>query len=85
MSLMVKSKIERLKSVFQEHELSLEEQNDQAKILLSDKDMLKRWEDDQLPHWELICGLTLLCGMISHRREEILNQISKKTSCNPPI
>lgn len=72
---MVKYKIEGLKSVFEENKLSIKEQ---AKILLSNKEMLKKWEDKQLPHWGLIYGLTLLCAIISHRREDILSQIEKK-------
>ena len=85
MTLMVKYKIEGLKSVFRENNLTIEEQKEQAEILLSDKDMLKKWEDEQLPHWELIYGLTLLCGIISHRRAEIITYIAKKSTNNPPI
>jgi len=44
--------------------------------------MLKEWEDNQLPHWELILGLSLLCGMISHSRDEILKKIGDKNTWN---
>lgn len=85
MTLMVNYKIEGLKSVFQENNLTIEQQKEQAEMLLSNKEMIKKWEDEQLPHWELIFGLTILCGIISHRREQILAQIAKKKSNTPPI
>lgn len=68
-------KMEAMKLVFDEHNLNAEEKAAQAKKLLEDKEMLKDWEENQLPHWELIIGLRLLCGMISYDRELILKKI----------
>lgn len=73
--MMVGMKLETLKLVFEEHNLNAEEKAEQAKKLLENKEMLKDWEENQLPHWELIIGLSLLCGMISHGREQILQKI----------
>jgi DNA-binding MltR family transcriptional regulator len=80
MQAMVDMKLRSLKTLFQQHNLSQEDQEEQAKKLLSDQTILKNWKEEQLPHWELIIGLSLLCGMLSHSKEQLLKKLTNTTT-----
>lgn len=69
-----------LKSVFEKHHLYVVDKAEQTKRILSDTEMLQEWEDNQLPHRKLIQELSLLCGMISHSRDQIFKKIEDENT-----
>ncbi len=65
--LLVDQKFHILEYLFDKHNLSQEDRAEQALKILDNKDLLESIEK-QVPHWELICGLSLLCGFIKYHQ-----------------
>lgn len=76
MDAMVSTKLITLKSLFQKHNISKEDQTTLAEDLLGNKEMIIKWENEQLPHWEMIIGLSILCGILSHTKDQIQRKIN---------
>lgn len=74
--LMMKIKLDSINTIFDEHNLSIE---DQKKILSQIKDDNKTKEslEKQIPNWELLYGICLLCGLISYQRDKKINKIKQ--------
>lgn len=76
--MMVDFKFKGLHNVFDEHQLSLEERQKIVQSILDNKEDLKKLEEEELPHWQLVFGLTLLCGIIKHQQEDVVAELEQR-------
>lgn len=71
MKMMLELKIGNVKRIFDEHNLSDEQQIEQWQSFMENKELAESIEK-QIPFWELIYGLSLICGIIKHYEEETI-------------
>lgn len=67
---MMSIKFDSLNDIFDEHELPIEERKVHVENLLNKPGVMDNLEK-QAPHWELLCGLCFVCGVMSYHRERI--------------
>lgn len=67
---LVKAKAENIRQIFHKNEVKPDIQKKIIDDLLADKDKLEVL-NSQVPHWELIYGLSLLCGLIAHEKSRL--------------
>lgn len=68
--MMLQSKFKVLKDLFDEHQLNSDEQRRIVEDLLNNGSAMDSLEK-QLPYWELINGLCILCGYIVYHKQKI--------------
>lgn len=73
---MLKIKLENIRQIFDENQVDEESRRKLIEELVADKKRMASLES-QVPHWELIYGLSLVCGFIVHEREQISILIKK--------
>lgn len=64
---MINLKLESLKYLFDKYELTEDQRREYLVSLTEDKELMAKIEN-QIPHWELIYGLSLICGLISYQK-----------------
>lgn len=74
--IMVTMKFENINRMFDENKVEDEIRKQVITDLLNDKDSMGTLEK-QAPHWELICGLSLICGFIAHEKDSVLTLAKK--------
>lgn len=67
---LVKHKLEQLSKIFEEYNLSDEKKEGQLQKFIQNKEVHKSLEE-QLPLWELVFGITLLCATFILERRKI--------------
>lgn len=67
---LIEQKITALKNAFEKEQLSEDEKQEWLERLFKDKDKIEIMEK-QVPFWELVYGLTFLCGLLAHNRLRI--------------
>lgn len=75
MKMMMELKIENIKRIFDEHNLTDEQKREQWKSFVENKELMDSVEK-QIPSWELIYGLSLICGIIKHEEEETIKLLN---------
>lgn len=80
LGMMIKMKVDSLKAVFDEHQIEHAEREARAQEILANEELLRKLEEEQLPHWQLILGLSLLCGFLTIKKEEALKLLGNKKS-----
>lgn len=80
LGMMIKMKVDSLEAMFDEHQVDHAERKKRAQEILANKDLLRKLEEEQLPHWQLILGLSLLCGFLAMKKEETLKLLGNKKS-----
>lgn len=75
MRMMMEVKIENIKRIFDEHNLTDEQKKEQWENLVEDKELMESVEK-QIPLWELIYGLSLICGIIKHAEEATIKLLN---------
>jgi len=68
--MMMQSKFEVLKGIFDEHQLNRDDQRTIVDDLLNNENAMESLEK-QVPYWELINGLCILCGYIVYHKQKI--------------
>jgi len=81
MKMMMELKIENIKRIFDESGLTDEQKREQWKSLVEDKELMDKVEK-QIPRWELIYGLSLICGVIKHEEEETIKLLGESRTWN---
>lgn len=81
MSMMMELKIENIKRIFDESELTDDQKREQWNSLVENKELMNSIEK-QIPRWELIYGLSLICGIIKHEEEETMKLLGKSKTWN---
>lgn len=81
MKFMVELKLENIERAFDEHNLTDEEKREQLKSLVENKKLMDSVEK-QVPRWELIYGLSLICGIIKHEEEETIKLLGNSKTWN---
>ena len=74
--LIVKAKFKHLKSLFEEWKLTDQQQEEQVKGLLESGELIENLEK-QVPKWELVFGLTILCSFMKYEKEETLELLGQ--------
>jgi len=69
--LMIELKVLTIKSIFDQHNLTSDEKKTHVENILKNKELDESLEL-QVPHWELIYGLSLICGMLAYQKERTL-------------
>lgn len=72
--LMMKIKLDSVNSIFDEHNLSLFERKKIFSQIIENDNTMDNLEK-QLPHWELLYGTCLLCGIISYQKDKYKGKI----------
>jgi len=67
--LLVGSKIISLNGIFEEQNYTEQEKKDELIKIFNDPEK-KKIIDKQLPHWELITGMCIICGIILHSKDK---------------
>lgn len=80
-NIMVNMKLENINQLFEEHKLTDEQKREQLKRLAENKELMEEL-DDQVTLWELIYGLSLICGIIKHEEEQTLKLLGNALTWN---
>lgn len=68
--MMMSYKIEGMKTILNESDLPEEEKREILEKNLRDQELLDSLKE-QLPHWELVVGISFICGLLETQREKI--------------
>lgn len=80
MKMMVNAKLSNIQAIFEEHQLDAEARAKIAQEIIDNKERLRQLEEEQLPHWQLVFGLTLLCGLIKHGQKSVSQELAHRKS-----
>ena len=81
MEIMMELKMHDINRVFEENGLTSEEKMEQMNTLVGNKELMDKLEK-QIPRWELIYGLSLICGMIKHEEEMTVELLGNSKTWN---
>lgn len=81
MEMMMELKMKNIEWVFDENNLTNEEKKEQLNSIIENKELMDRLEK-QIPRWELIYGLSLICGFIKHEEEGTAKLLSDSKTWN---
>ena len=74
--LMMKVKLDSINSIFDEQNLSIDDRKKIISEALENENTMDRLEK-QLPHWELLLGTCLLCGLITYQKDKRQRKITE--------
>ncbi len=80
LKMMVKMKVDTMETIFNEHKMDQKFREEKAREILGNSEFLRQLEDEQLPHWQLILGLSLPCGFLMMKKEAVLKALDGRKS-----
>ena len=76
MKIMMERKLESVNNIFVKYKLTSAEKRDRINKFFEDKELMETLEN-QIPHWELIFGLSFICGVLSYQKEKTLQVLDE--------
>jgi len=80
LGMMIKMKVDTLEELFERHNFDQEMRQKKAEEILANDELLRKLEEEQLPHWQLILGLSILCGVLAMKKDEVLKALRQRKS-----
>lgn len=81
MKMMMELKMENIKRIFDESGFTDEEKREQWNRIVENKELMDSVET-QIPRWELIYGLSLICGIIKINEEDTMELLGNSKTWN---
>lgn len=76
LKIMMEIKLKGLVKLFEDYQLSNEEKAKEITKIKTDSEMRKKLEE-QLPHWELVYGISFICGLLIWEKEKTIKVLDQ--------